>query len=51
MRIVRIGVVLALLCISFDAIAQEQKLAVTGKLIRAMAMGGEGAALFSIDNY
>ncbi len=43
MRVVRMGVILAvaLLCICFDAIPQEQKLTVTGKLIRVMAIGGE----------
>jgi heat shock protein HslJ len=37
----RIGQVLALLCICFAATAQEQKITATGKLVRAMAIGGE----------
>jgi heat shock protein HslJ len=43
MRIVRItiGLTLALFCICFEAIPQEQKITVTGKLIRALAIGGE----------
>jgi hypothetical protein len=43
MRIVQIGVGLtvALSCICFEATAQEQKITVTGKLIRALAIGGE----------
>lgn len=43
MRVVRIGVGLALVLLSmcFEATPQEQKLTVTGKLIRAMAIGGE----------
>ncbi len=43
MRIVQIGagLALALLSICFEAIAPSQKLTVTGKLIRVMAIGGE----------
>lgn len=43
MRIVRVGagLTLALLCMCFEAIPRDQKLTVTGKLIRAVAIGGE----------
>ena len=43
MRIVRIGVGLtvALSCICFETTAQEPKITVTGRLIRALAIGGE----------
>lgn len=43
MRVVRIGLGLAvaLFCICFEAVPQGQKVTVTGKLIRAMAIGGE----------
>jgi len=36
-----VGVTLALSCICFPATAQEPKITVTGKLIRALAIGGE----------
>ncbi len=43
MRIIRVGagLTLALLCMCFEAIPQGQKLTVTGKVIRVMAIGGE----------
>lgn len=43
MRIVWIGagLTLALICMYFEVVAQDQKLTVTGKLIRVMAIGGE----------
>ena len=43
MRIARLtsGLILTLLCISLQAQTPEQKLTVTGKLSRAMAIGGE----------
>ena len=43
MRIVRLstGLILALVCVYLQAQSAEQEITVTGKLVRAMAIGGE----------
>jgi len=43
MRIVQVGVglILALFCVCLQAATQEQKMTVTGKLVRVGAIGGE----------
>ncbi len=43
MRMARLitGLILALVCVYLPALPSEQKMAVTGKLVRAMAIGGE----------
>lgn len=43
MRMARLitGLILALVCVYLPAQPSEQKIAVTGKLVRAMAVGGE----------
>ncbi len=43
MRIARLvtGVIVALACVTFHAQAPEEEITVTGKLVRAMAIGGE----------